>query len=207
MARPMGARNADYETKRADMMLAIRQHLSSPEGRLSSYRDLARACGVSVPTLNHYFGSREKMVQAILADALEKGQPYIERAAVPDGPFPESIAGLIREIAFAFSTALSGLSATGLLEGLHHPTLGPVFLEATLEPLIGSLTKRLSAHMEKGDMRRTDARAAALILISPVIMVFLHQRDLGGAVRWPLDIEAFLDVHVDAFVRAFAAKT
>ena len=205
MARPTGARNADYEAKRAEMMLAIRRHLSSPEGRLSSYRDLARACGVSVPTLNHYFGSREKMVQAILADALEKGQPYIERAAVPDGPFTQSIGKLIGEITLAFSTALSGLSATGLLEGLHHPTLGPVFLEATLEPLIDSLTKRLSAHMNAGDMRPTDARAAALILISPIIMVFLHQRDLGGAERWPLDIDAFVEVHVDAFVRAFAA--
>lgn len=204
MARPSGSKNVGHAAKRAEMMLAIRTHLSSPKGRLSSYRDLARACGVSVPTLTHYFGNRDQMIAAILADALEKGRPYLERAQVPDGPFADSISTLVEEIATAFSQALSGLNATGLLEGLHHPTLGPVFLQTSLEPIIAALGQRLSAHMARGEMRDTDMRAAALILISPIIMVFLHQRDLGGSVRWPLDIETFLKTHVEAFVRAFA---
>ncbi len=204
MARPTGSKNPDYDQKRSEMILAIRQHLSSTEGRLSSYRDLARVCGVSVPTLTHYFGTREEMIRTILVDALDKGRPHLERAATPEGPFPDSVASLVSEIAFAFSTALSGLNATGLIEGLHHPRLGPVFLEATLEPSIEALSRRLAAHMERGDMRRSDPRAAALILISPIILAFLHQRDLGGSERWPLDIEAFLAIEVEAFVRAFS---
>ena len=63
------------------------------------------------------------------------------------------------------------------------------------------------AHQKRGEMRRDcQARAGALILLSPLILAYLHQYELGGAAGAPLDMDRFLDQHCEAFVRAHADR-
>jgi hypothetical protein len=46
-------------------------------------------------------------------------------------------------------------------------------------------------------------RGAALMLLSPIILAMLHQRDLGGEKVRCLDVDAFVATHADAFIRAY----
>jgi hypothetical protein len=43
----------------------------------------------------------------------------------------------------------------------------------------------------------------ALSLMSPALLVLLHQGPLGGETARPLLWEAFIEDHVDAFLRAY----
>lgn len=56
-----------------------------------SFRDIAAATGVSVPTLRHYFGDRESLLSAHLEAFGLKGAPYLERLADSELPFTESV--------------------------------------------------------------------------------------------------------------------
>ena len=72
MARPRGTRSEDYEAKRAALIAKLRDRLRAP-GPRPSLRELSVAAEVSQPTLRHYFGDREGLVRAVMADELEGG--------------------------------------------------------------------------------------------------------------------------------------
>nr|WP_156450083.1 hypothetical protein [Bradyrhizobium sp. CCH5-A9] len=125
--------------------------------------------------------------------------------AQPSGPFAQSIADALRHMADGFRYGgLGAMFATGLIEGLRHPGLGPAFLDNALEPTIVAAETRLAAHMALGEMRKVDPRGPALALIAPVLLAFLHQGELGGAERRPIELDAFLAEHAEAFVRAWS---
>ncbi|MEM6928134.1 MAG: TetR/AcrR family transcriptional regulator, partial [Myxococcota bacterium] len=84
MGRPRGSRNQDFDTKRTALAERMADHLLV-DGAVASLADLARAAGVSVPTLRHYFGDRRGAVVAALQQADEKSQALLEELSDP-GP-------------------------------------------------------------------------------------------------------------------------
>ena len=93
MARPSGSRDKQFDERRSALIALARGHLSSPEGRNASWRDLATASGVSTSTLTHYFGDRQALVSAILEHAREEGEFYLVMAARPAEDFAGSVCG------------------------------------------------------------------------------------------------------------------
>ena len=84
MARTAGARNADFVQRRKALIDKARLRLSSQDGGVPSSRELALAAGVSVPTLRHYFGTREALVKAVFTNALEGASVHLQRARSAD---------------------------------------------------------------------------------------------------------------------------
>jgi AcrR family transcriptional regulator len=205
MARPTGSRDKQFETRRVALIAAARQHLGAPGGRNASWRDLAAACGVSVSTLAHYFGTRTALVAAILEQSGKDGAIYLEMAARPSGPFAQSIADLVRSIGQGFDYGVLTLQVIGLSEGFAHPDAAAAYLGHHLEPILGAIRTRLQAHIDRGDMRPTDARFAAISLLAPMVIARLHQSALGGAAGFPMSLPDFDAAHTGAFTRAFAA--
>lgn len=206
MARTRGTRNAKYEERRAALLVRLRERLGRPGATRASWRELAAAAGVSLSTMSHYFGRRDDVVRAIMEDDLAGGTEPLEAMAQPSGPFAQSIADAVEHMADGFRYGgLGALFATGLIEGLRHPSLGPAFLDSSLEPTLAAVEKRLESHIASGEMRGCDPRGPAIALASPIVLAFLHQQELGGTDRRPLDLDAFLAVHVEAFVRAWRA--
>jgi AcrR family transcriptional regulator len=203
MARPKGTPSALHQERRAALLEAIRARLVQPNQAPASMRELAAAAGVTIPTLRHYFGKRDDLVEALLADLGRQGEAHIARVAVANLPFRESIAEYVAYVRLGFRFGLSEIHTLGLREGLRQDRLGPAYLNAILEPTIRSLETKLSMHQAKGDMRACDVRIAALQLLSPLIIVFLHQNELCGDRVRPLNIDAFCADHVDNFVRGF----
>jgi AcrR family transcriptional regulator len=205
--RVRGARDADYEKKRADLIDRLIERLSAPNETRPSFRSLAEGVGVTMPTLRHYFGDRDAVLKAVFEEWRRRGEPYIRMAAEPAGPLPESLLTYLKIFLHGYREfALSKVMAVGFIEGMLNETHGPVFLNTALEPSLQALEERLKAHQARGDMRSANARHAALAFLTPVLVACQHQMQFFGSADHPLDLDAFVQDHVDAFVRAYAPE-
>jgi hypothetical protein len=95
--------------------------------------------------------------------------------------------------------------AAGLSEAVGSVGLGPAYLGHLLEPMLQAVERRLQAHQVKCEMRASDTRIAALMLVSPLFLAALHQTSLGGCVVRPMNIKDLTAEVADAFVQAYRA--
>lgn len=198
------ARSADYDGKRRRLLGRIAVRFKQPDR--PSLRELAAAAEVSVPTLRHYFGDREGVVSAVLADAHARGAPFLALAARPDGPLPQSLRSGLMQVVQGHLFAVGGFHAIGLTEGLLHRTIGPQYLQTILEPALQAFELRLQAHVERGELKPISLRHAALALVAPVVLFMLHQGELGGQRVRPGTAEELVDYLTDSFVTAHAIQ-
>jgi AcrR family transcriptional regulator len=207
--RPKGSRDAGYETKRRELLRKVGVRLMGREAVRPSLRDLAAAADVTVPTLRHYFGGRSDLVEAVFEDLLRQGRDGLRRQEQSEQPFEDSISDyahdLLRALAQRHEVKLSDVFAVALAEGLVDASVGPATVRHVLEPTLETLEARLRHHIDRGEMIETDIRAAALMLLSPLLLGALHQDQLQGAVLRPMSVEAAADSIVAAFVRAYRA--
>ena len=201
MARPPGVTNADFPAKRAALLESLFAALVETD-ETPSLRGLARAAGVSVPTLRHYFGDRDGVVAAVFAHCRTEAAEELRTAATPAGDVETSIAELLRHAAGGMQHAGFGrLNEMGLREGLASSAAAAAYLQDVLEPTLAAFAERIRAHVEAGELRRLDARTAAVQLLSPLLVAFLHQHSLGGAATWPLEFEVLVETTAATFVR------
>lgn len=203
----MGARSAGHDEKRAALLQRMRERLIERNQPPPSLRELAAAAGVSVPTVRHYFGRRQDLVDALLEDFGIQGHIHLERIRRVDLPFAGSMAELAGMILAGLAFGVSEIHTLGLREGLRNDRTGPAYLTHVLEPTLQAIEFRLERHQERGEMRRSDTRVAAVGLLSPLIIAHFHQHELGGSGLRPLDLQAFAREHVQSFVRAFSLSS
>lgn len=194
MSRPTGARNHDFDEKRAALLDRLTDFALSADLRRPSLRQFAQAMQVSEPTLRHYFGDRQGLVTEILTTIGKRGAPLWEIVAQPS----DSPAAAFEEY-FRISEAgmrLGGFiraHAFGLIEGLADETIGRAYLENVLEPALRSVTDKLRA--TPGMTQDEDEiRAAAFTALSPLLVISLHQDLLGGRMSAPLEISQVMRV-------------
>lgn len=205
--RPKGARNARFDSRRADLLARLRSRLSQRDAMRPTLRQLAAAAECSVSTLGHYFGRRDDVVMAVFEDSGERGKVQFDATRRAAADFETSI----REAAtLSWRTltehGVAGALAMGMVEGMRHDRLGPAFIRTMFEPFVIALTERLDVHVARGEMRPVDTRMAALALASPLLLGALHQHELGGACLYPLAGDAFLDHVIDGFLRAYRTE-
>lgn len=207
MGRPPGSRNPDFESIRASLLRAALARLSEADGTRASFRELSAATGVSVATLRHYFGSREQLIEAVLAWCHVTGQRYLLEVATGTlEPVAESLSRLLVRIEEGFTMGLDRVHAVGLAAGMREPLLGPAYLREVFDPTIEAVEARLARHIARGELRPGDVRHMALSLVTPPLLALLHQGALGGCRTRPLSYPAFCADHVSGFLRAFAPE-
>lgn len=209
MSRPKGAKDAEYETRRSRLLHDMSRYMMTRGSAWPSLRELAAAAGVSVPTIRHYFGGRTEVVDAVFAECLRLGQAGLDAQAAPNAGFEQSIRAYVGSLLKALETRrdvnLGDLFAVGLGEGLLDPAIARSTLRHIIDPTLITLERRLQAHMDRGEMRSCDVRSAALMLATPLLLTYLHQRQLHGDAERPASIPDVANHITDAFVRAFAA--
>lgn len=205
MARLTGARNSDYDARRNDLIVKVRDRLAVQDGHPPSFRELALAAAVSVATLRHYFGTREQLVRAVFAASRGTGERHLARARASECEGLEpSLRLFLDRVVQGWTVGQVGvLHRIGLSEGLRSPGTGLDYLVDILEPILQALEVRLVGHIEAGTMVKADTRHAALMLLSPIVLALLHQHDLGGTRCRPLDLAALIEEHLKVFVRAY----
>lgn len=206
MGRPTGSRNADYVEKRKSLAMAVMGCLLKPDGHRVSLRELAQTAEVSVPTMRHYFGDRDGVIQAALEAMKDIGAYHNDRAAQQhtDLPLEESLHWVLKEFATGWLRGVGQIVTAGILVGANSDHLGPAFIDGTLEPTLQAFERRILHHQGLGQIDpKADARNASLALVCPVILGLLHQQQLRGATCRELDLDAFLEEHVRRFVRGW----
>jgi AcrR family transcriptional regulator len=174
-----------------------------------SLRQLAEAAGVTVPTLRHYFGGRSEVMTAVLEAYRQAGGRRLDALATPQVPFEESVRqfafGLLIAVQAPRDVKLGDVFAVSIAEGLLDAQIGPAALEYIVDPSVDVLQSRLRHHIERGEMIEADTRAAALMLLSPLLVAVLHQQHMGGAACNPVDLPRATEEICAAFIRAYKA--
>jgi AcrR family transcriptional regulator len=205
MGRRKGARNADFEVARAALVTKLTARLMGPAAARASLRGLAEAAGVSLPTLQHYFGDRTGVLVAVFESAHRGAGPYLTEVA--EGTLPSlrvSVEWFLRYVLDGLVThGVAQLHELGLTTGARDDVVGPAYLAHILEPSLVALERRLERHRAAGHLQPCNLRMAALALLSPVLLAVLHQHSLGGCAMRPLDLDELVTVHAAAFVRAY----
>jgi AcrR family transcriptional regulator len=174
-----------------------------------SLRQLAAAAEVTAPTLQHYFGDRTGVIAALLEEYSRRGEGQLGAVASANSPFATSV----REFAHGFVCGLQAGSqvrlgdvlAASLCEGLADPRVSPLTLNHLIDPAVDALVARLDQHVARGEMSGGDTRAAALMLLSPLLLAVLHQDQMNGRESRLIELTPLADEVSAAFVRAYAA--
>jgi len=207
MARTKGKRNSDYDQVRRELIDKVRWRLAEENATGASLRELALAAGVTIPTIRHYFGTRDALVEAVMRDNLELGRETIAVLNLAPEDFAVSVKEAVQHIADGFRYGRVGeIVSIGLIEGLRNRKIGPFCIDSVLEPALQALQARFEKHVASGQMRACNARHAAIGLFAPIVLAFLHQHELSGAKEFPLQLDSFLNDHVEGFVRAYRAE-
>jgi AcrR family transcriptional regulator len=148
MSRTLGARNAQFVERRNALIARAKDRLALQTGNSPSFRELALACGVSVATLRHYFGSRDALIKAVFAHYLQGGQRHLERtreALADTVTFEFSLHEFLTRVVKAWSGDTVGLlHRIGLAEGLRKDRATALdYLVDVLEPTLQALEQRL----------------------------------------------------------------
>jgi len=207
LPRPKGTRDADYDFRRSELLRGMSRHMMRRESPRPSLRELALAAGVSVPTLRHYFGARTQVVDAVFEECLKLGREGLDSQRHSEKPFAESIRdyahALVQALSARRDVRLGDFFAVGLGEGLLDMAVSRSTLRHILDPTTEVLESRLNSHIARGEMIETDVRAAALMLMSPLLIASLHQNQLRGDIERPMSLEAVADTISEAFARAY----
>jgi AcrR family transcriptional regulator len=203
--RPKGARDADYAVKRSALLRKLSARLIQLDDTRPSLRQLAIAAGVTVPTLRHYFGDREDLVEAVLEEFFVHGERYLEQGGEPNGELEHSVRAFLKRFAEVLveGPKLGDMIAIAFLEGFYSRRLGPAALNFVIEPPLQAMERRLAAHQARGELGDIDLRCAALMLISPLVVACMHQQQMFGDQVRPLNVAPVIDSSVSSFMKAY----
>jgi AcrR family transcriptional regulator len=205
MPRPPGRRNNDFDSSRQELLAKIlRWARLRQSGMRFSFLELARAAGVSVPTLRHYFRSRAGLLRELIA-SLSPYQ-YATGSLVPVGPAADQVAWLLGELVAEWRGGYGEAYALGSRLALLEPGLGPTFVSAVIDPLLGRAEEVIGSLMNRSDLARGDERGAAMALLAPILLELSFHEAGGGVTHDDRDIDAMCTEHVQRFLRAYAPR-
>jgi AcrR family transcriptional regulator len=208
LPRAKGVKNADYEAKRRELLDRMLPRFARLDLERPSLRQLAAAAEVTAPTLQHYFGDRTGVVAALLEEYRRRGAARLDMAAKANGAFPQSMRDFALRLVFGMqapvSVRLGDILAASLCEGLADPQISPLALDHIIDPAVDALVVRLQEHAARGEIIDTDLRAAALMLLSPLLLGVLHQDQMKGRESRHIELTGLAEHVSAAFVRAYA---
>lgn len=130
---------------------------------------LAAGIGVRKQTILHHFGSKERLLDAVIDRSAAELSAIFERALASAGPGFDRVDALVRAV---FRLAARRPELLGLVRETSR--LGPPAADrliGALEPLVERATSFLAAEMAAGTVRRQDPRLLLLSAYSTVIGV------------------------------------
>jgi AcrR family transcriptional regulator len=205
MPRPRGRRNNDFEISRQELLAKIlRWARLRQSGTRFSFLELARAAGVSVPTLRHYFRTR----QALLGELITSLSPYkhVTGTPLPVGGAFDQVGWLLGELVAEWRGGYGEAYALGSRLALLEPSLGSTFVAAVVDPLLSRAERVIGSLMERGDLARGDERGATMALLAPILLELSFHDARGGVTPDDRDIDAMCTDHVQRFLRAYAPR-
>lgn len=188
MPRPAGVRNHDFDAKRKALLDTLTHFALTDDLRRPSLRQFAISAGASEPTLRHYFKDRRGVVIAILEHIHNRAVPLWGVIETPAKTPAKAVEEYYRVSQAGMSHAgFARAHAFGLIEGMADPIVGRAYLEFLLNPALEAAKNK----MEATGLDHS-AQAAAFMMMSPMLVMTLHQQLLGGEEIAPIDQDKML---------------
>ncbi len=169
--------------------------------------DVAHQAGVAKGTVVVHFPTKEALFTAVV---LEHVAPTVQRAeALRDasGSPRERLLGLVRFIHDSLSDPrVGGIPKLIVSEVGNFPELARDFHEQVCARSRCAVTALIGQGIAAGEFRPVDAGLAARLLLDPLIMHAIWRHSLGRYEPEAVDSQAFIETHLDIFLRGIAAK-
>jgi AcrR family transcriptional regulator len=175
-------------------------------GAGASLRDISTTTQTSLSNLLHYFGDRDGLLDAVAEVMDADAAPWLKLAASLEGDdITEILDRYFMLLLLGWRRGLARVFEVGLGEGIGHERRGMSAVNHLIEPTLQSLEALLGSLVGRKMLPEQELRIAALTLLSPVLLVLLHQDALSGHRCRPLDVEAFVHSHVRSWLSGHAS--
>lgn len=169
--------------------------------------DVAHLAGVAKGTVVVHFPTKEALFTAVV---LEHVAPTVQRAeSLRDAPGSprERLVGLARFIHGALSDPkVGGIPKLIVAEVGNFPELARGFHEQVCVRSRCAVTELIGQGIAAREFRPVDPALAARLLLDPLIMHAIWRHSLGRYEPDAVPSDAFLDAHLDIFLRGIAAE-
>ncbi len=168
--------------------------------------DVAHLAGVAKGTVVIHFPTKEQLFTAVV---IEHVAPTVQRAEslrdTPGSP-RERIVALLRFIHDSLQDPhVGGIPKLIVAEVGNFPELARDFHEQVCARSRSAVSELISQGIAAGEFRVVDPGMAARLLLDPLIMHAIWRHSLGRYEPEAVDSQAFLDTHLDIFLRGIAA--
>ena len=192
MPRPAGVRNHNFEAKRTALLDTLTEFALQDDLRRPSLRQFALAAGASEPTLRHYFRDRQGVVIAILGHIHTRALPLWDIIKTGADDTATAVAEYFRVTEAGLTHGgFARAHAFGLIEGMADEAVGQAYLEFLLDPALEAVSAKMDATPGRPETE-TERKAAAFMMLSPILVMTLHQQLLGGKDASPIDTNGFM---------------
>ncbi|MEL7040504.1 MAG: hypothetical protein AAGL90_03220 [Pseudomonadota bacterium] len=192
MPRPAGVRNHDFEVKKTALLDTLSEFALNDDLRRPSLRQFAIAAKASEPTLRHYFKDRQGLVIAILKHIHDRAVPLWNVIATGAPDTATAVAEYFRVTEAGLTHGgFARAHAFGIIEGMADEKVGQAYLEMLLDPALNAVALKMDATPGKPETEN-ERRASAFMMLSPILVMTLHQQLLGGRDASPVDTGRFL---------------
>lgn len=169
--------------------------------------DVAIKAGVAKGTVVVHFPTKEALFTAVV---IEYVTPTVQRAELlrdePGSP-RERIIGLVRFIHDSLQDPhVGGIPKLIVSEVGNFPDLARGFHEQVCDPSRCAVTELIRQGIAAGEFRMVHPELAARLLLDPLIMHAIWRHSLGRYEPIAVDSQAFLESHLDIFLRGIAAE-
>lgn len=144
--------------------------------------DIAAGAGVSKGAVYLYFESKEAVLKGLIEREVAPVAERLRALAEDGGADPAATLRLIVETA-AQMTQMPGFAATPrvvLSVAARFPEIGRYYREHVVDIGLGAIETLIAKGVKSGAFRKVDARAAARMVMGPILLKALHVHILGG---------------------------
>lgn len=169
--------------------------------------EVAHKAGVSKGTVYLYFESKEalfrEVVKQIIVPEVEKAE---QKAADFSGSQTELLTTLIRNWWQAVgNTRLAGIPKLMVSEAVNFPELAEFYIESVVSRARNLIANTIRKGTENGEFRDCDPVATTRLLIAPLVFAVIWEKSLGAYDQEEYDVEEYLRLHIDIFLKGLSA--
>jgi len=165
--------------------------------------DIAARAGVSKGTIYLYYSSKEEILRALIkAIPLAMVERVAQLAGAQSGSPEETLRSVLQMIGSAIrDPRLIQFPRLIIGEGGNFPWVAETYRQEVISRGVGVLSGIIRTGVAQGAFRAVDPQHAAFGAISPLLFVAIWRTTFERFDDAPLDAQAFIDQHIDTFVR------
>lgn len=169
-------------------------------------QEVARRAGVTKGTIYLYYPSKEALFKAVVRESLVVNLERAEAAvAAHQGSAADALRNLLRTVWHTVgATKLSGIPKLIVAEASNFPELAQFYWTEVASRALNLFGSIIERGVEQGEFHPINPRFATLAGVGPLLFAVIWKHSLYPVSGLNFDFPAFLDVHLENFLRGLA---